>query len=100
MSKLFGILGIARRAGKLSAGFDLCISEIKEGKAKLVLVASDISDKSFKNISFEAEKAEIKALRIEENMQDLGKACGIKAGIVAITDEGFAGKIEEILMVE
>ena len=42
-SKLAGLLGIARRAGKLITGFDAAAASAAAGKAALLLMAADLA---------------------------------------------------------
>ena len=91
--KLLALLGLARRAGKLEAGFDAAAIAAREKKAALLLAAQDVSEKTFKNLRYEAERAGIPAVRIEAGMEELGGACGVKAGVLAVKDEGFAKAI-------
>ncbi len=90
MSKFLSILGLCKRAGKLSSGFDATINSVKEKKATLIVIADDISAKSEKNIRFEAEKFNIKVIKSTHTIADISHAIGKKAGIVAILDENFA----------
>ena len=94
--KMLSMLGLCRRAGKLNAGYDLCVDKIKQGQARLALVASDISEKTYKNLCYEAAHMQIPVRRIKHDREVLGKACGIKAGIVVITDEGFTKAIVDM----
>ena len=41
--RLLSLLGLARRAGRLSLGNDPVLSSMEEGKVKLVLVCPDLS---------------------------------------------------------
>lgn len=91
--KLLSMLGLARRAGKLEAGFDASAIAAQEKKAAVLLAARDVSEKTFKNLRYEAERAGIPAARIEAGMEEVGRACGVKAGVLAVTDEGFAKAI-------
>lgn len=50
--KLLSLLGLARRGGKLSSGFDAVSNSIKRRKARLVLIASDISQKTQKELVY------------------------------------------------
>lgn len=88
--KELSLLGLARRAGKLEAGFDVCAAAARDGKAFLLLAARDVSDKTFKNLRYEAERAGINAVRLNAAMTETGRACGVRAGVLAVTDEGFA----------
>lgn len=93
--KVLSLLGLARRAGKVLAGFDLCAGAARDGKAKLLLAAEDISDKTYKNLRYEAERAGVPCARVQAPMAELGRACGVKAGVLAVTDEGFSKAILE-----
>ena len=57
--KLLGLLGIARRSGNLKIGFEACDEAIKNGKAKLVLVASDTAARTEKELRFSAKEKPI-----------------------------------------
>lgn len=88
--KVLSLLGLARRAGKLVPGFDAVVAEAKAGKAALLLAAADISEKTFKNLRYEGDRAGIPTLRLPCTLTETGRACGVKAGVLAVTDEGFA----------
>lgn len=88
--KALSLLGLCRRAGKLEGGFDMCTQAARHGEAKLLLAAVDISEKTCKNLRFEAERAGIPCARVEAPMAQLGKACGLRAGVLAVTDQGFS----------
>ncbi len=90
MDKLLSLLGLAKKAGRLSAGFDLCAGAAKEGRAALLLAARDVSPKTYKNLCYEAKRAGIPAVRLETEMRELSRACGVRAGVLAVTDQGFA----------
>lgn len=93
MDKVLSLMGLCRRAGRLQAGFDACRDAARAGKAALLLAASDVSEKTFKNLRYEADRAGIEAVRIETDMEELGRACGVRAGVAAVCDRGFAGAI-------
>jgi len=58
MNKIIGMLGFARRAGKMAFGYDSVVSTLKRGKYydALVLIAEDASAKTIKNCKFECDK--------------------------------------------
>lgn len=87
---VLSLLGLIRRAGKLEAGFDAAVGAAREGRARLLLAARDVSEKTFKNLCYEGERAKIPAIRIPAAMEETGRACGVKAGVLAVTDKGFA----------
>lgn len=61
MNKLFGMLGFARRSGKLAFGYDSVVGTMKRGKYHdaLVIIAEDASEKTIKNVKFECDKYEV-----------------------------------------
>lgn len=93
MDKVLSLLGLCRRAGRLEGGFDVCREAARAGKAALLLAASDVSDKTYKNLRYEADRAGIQAVRLNADMTELSKACGLRAGVVTVNDRGFAGAI-------
>lgn len=44
MDKVLGMLGMAKRAGKVTSGAFLCGRAVREGLAQLVIIAKDISE--------------------------------------------------------
>ncbi len=92
-SKTLSLLGLARRAGKLQWGFDAVVLCTRERKAALLLCARDISEKTYRNISFEGARGGIPVLRLPEDRSTVGHACSVKAGVLAVTDEGFAAAL-------
>lgn len=96
--KLLSMLGMARKAGRLKAGYDVSVELIRNGKAALTIAAGDISEKTYKNLEYEAGKKDVPVLRLETDMQSLSRACGIKAGVIVLTDQGFAKSIENLAL--
>ena len=96
-SKLLSLLGLCRRAGRLEAGFDACQKAARTGKAALLAAAGDISEKTYKNLQDEAQRAGIPAIRLEASMEELGHACGVRAGVTAVCDKGFAAAVQKEL---
>ena len=69
-NKLTGLLGICRRAGHLIVGFDAVKEAICSRKAKVVLTAADLSEKTFATITSILDKAAERAKAIEEGSYD------------------------------
>lgn len=97
--KYLSMLGMARRAGKLAMGHDLALKAIKAKKAQLLIFAQDASprvEKEFQkhivNLS-----CNIPVIRIEENIADIHKALGYKAGIITVNDNNFSRRITELI---
>lgn len=93
--KILSLLGFASKAGKLSFGTHATEWAIHGGKAKLVLAANDISEKSIKELKFKAsDKIPVKVL-LEIDIDTLSKKVGKSCGIVSINDDGFATALLE-----
>lgn len=95
--KRLGKLGLAKRAGKLAVGFDPAIAAVKEGKAALVTLASDLSEKTLKEWRFSLGNASVPMQTLPCTKAELGAAIGAyrEVGIVAVCDKGFAASIRE-----
>ena len=95
--KLRALLGFARKAGKLAVGTAAAEESIKRKRAKLVLVASDISQKSLKEMRFLGDKFNIPVAVTELGIDGITQSIGTKAGILSVEDEGFAKALSENL---
>lgn len=97
--KWMGMLSLCRKAGRLKIGAQPVKESIEAGEARLILFASDFSPRSRERM----EKALAKSgdppgsRTVEAAMADLAKVCGKQAGVVAVTDEGFAAGLSRLL---
>ena len=91
-SKTLTLLGFASKAGKLAFGMDAAAHSIKAKKAHLIVVASDVSDKSLKEITFFAG-GKTPVITLECDKETLSHAVGRKCGIISILDKGFKESI-------
>lgn len=97
VNKVYQIIGMATRARRLVSGEETCEREIRSGRARLCIVTEDASDntkKKFENLCSH------KGLRLifwgEKEL--LGKFTGKNVrAVIAIKDDGFAGKIQGML---
>ena len=55
MKKIYGMIGMAKRAGKISTGAFICEKMIRSKQAKLVFLATDASDNTKKSIQNSCE---------------------------------------------
>ena len=96
---LKGILGLCRRAGKMSLGHDASVTSIKQRKAFLAITCSDASDRLKKEIAEECgfDSRKTKFLVADFTMQDLGLVIGKKTGVFTIDEENFAKRLYTIL---
>lgn len=90
--KLLSLLGMCRRAGRLSCGHDAAIGSVRSKSAKLCLLSSDSSQRVRKEIEREAsfEGRDIPVKLMLSTMEEIGKATGLKSAVVSVNDEGFA----------
>lgn len=88
-NKVLSYLGLARKAGKLAVGFAASKEACQKMTAKFIAVASDISEKSLKEIKYFGG-GKVRIERIPFTICEVSAAIGIKAGIVAVCDDGFA----------
>ncbi|MCM1364009.1 MAG: ribosomal L7Ae/L30e/S12e/Gadd45 family protein [Faecalibacterium sp.] len=93
--RTLSLLGIARRAGKLSLGHDAAIEAIVKNKAKLCIVCSDGSQRLKNEMSHacEYDKKNIMFVEAEFTIQQISNAVGSKAAVLTVNDEGFAKAI-------
>ena len=95
--KILSLLGFAAKAGKLSFGTHATEFAIESGRAKLVLAAEDISEKSVKELKFKADKKSITVLNLNGiSTATLSKRVGKNCGILAVNESGFADAIMKI----
>ena len=95
--RLLNFLGICKRAGALLWGAETVEKAVREGKAKLVLYASDVSGNSLKGVCRAAEEQGVPARMLPRSKEELSFALGRHCGIVCTTDEGFAKKMLEMI---
>ena len=96
--RIYGMLGFAMRAGKITLGTDtICTVLGKRDFVKLVALCPDASDGSKKKIINKCAFYGVKVLELPFGMEELGRLLGKTYGpaAVAITDEGFAREIEK-----
>lgn len=96
MDSKLNLLGLARRAGKVSLGFDAAADAMRKQQAKVVVLADDLSERTLLAVRKNAEQNHVKTIVSAFPMQELGAAVGKLTGIVSVNDEGFARKLVEL----
>ncbi len=99
---LKGILGLCRRAGKMSIGHDAAVSSIKKRKSFLSITCRDTSARLKREIADECEfeHRNIPYIDADFDMKELSLCIGTRAGVISIDDRGFAKKLITILSQE
>ncbi|MCI9272926.1 MAG: 50S ribosomal protein L7ae [Clostridiales bacterium] len=95
--RLLSLLGLARRAGRLSLGNDAAISSVEDGASALVLLANDVSPRTAKGVELAAEDAAVDVMRIAHTMDEISMALGKRCGVVSVDDAGFAKKARTLI---
>ena len=93
--KILSLLGMARRAGRLSLGHDAAEDAIVKNKAKLCLCCADASARLQREMQHACSYAHksIPCLTLSFSMVTLSKAIGSRAAVVTVDDEGFAKRL-------
>lgn len=96
------LLGLARRAGRLSMGHDMAMESIMKGQSFLVIIASSSSER-LKNEFIRAAQAKggkPPVLPVPYTIDVIHKAVGYKAGVLSVNDAGFAARFIQMLSVK
>lgn len=101
-SKLTGLLGICRRAGHLVVGFDAVKEGILSHKAKVVLTAANLSEKTAKELRFLLQESHTQMHTLSIDKNALATALGFQKpiGVIATDDSGFAAAIQKYFPAE
>jgi|SRR5690625_809745 len=92
-----GILGLAFRARQCSTGEDTIIQDIQQNRAKLILIANDISETTKKKITDKCKTYHVPYMEVDDRVT-LAHAIGKSERVaIAILDEGFAQKMLTLL---
>lgn len=93
--RLLSTLGICRKAGKLVLGFDAVSDAAREQSLALILLSSDLSPKSAKEMAFTAEKFHTPYCSAPFMMDDIRLRLGKRCGIIGVTDPGLAETLKQ-----
>mgnify|MGYP002625075898 CR=1 FL=1 len=91
MNNVLSTLGLCRRAGKLIYGFDAVAGELEKPDTAVcgVILASDLSEKSKKEVRFICAKKDTEVTEITETLDDIKNVIGKRTGIIAVLDAGL-----------
>ncbi len=95
--RILSLLGICRRAGKLTIGADPSIDSIQRHKAKLIIFASDFSKGSSKPVLIAAHAAGVNTFTLDRSKDEVSLAVGKLCGVMAVEDKGFADKLKMLI---
>ena len=92
--QLLSLLGLVRKAGLLSLGFDSVKEAAQSRKAEIVFLANDLSPKTEKEAKFFLNKTNTRLLKLSATIDDFEHALAKRVGIISINEIGFAKKAE------
>lgn len=99
-SEALRLLGLALRAGRVTAGEDLCREAVTAHKARLLLLASDAGENTRRRFGRLATE-KLPLVPLEQDKAALGAALGRDTcAVCAVTDLGFASRIAALLAAE
>ncbi len=88
-NRICGLLGLARRAGKVSFGTEMCIQDIEKNRIKLIIIAKDASTKTKTNFEGMCKAKNIPMFEIL-TIDELSKAIGqSNKAIIGVKDKNF-----------
>lgn len=97
-NELLGFLGLCRKAGKLTFGFDAVIKKAKEKRSCLVLIAKDFSCRSLRSAKEKLNNFGAQVIILDD--VSVGDLCSIlkkETGIVLVEDVNFKNGIRRLL---
>ncbi|MBR5495772.1 MAG: ribosomal L7Ae/L30e/S12e/Gadd45 family protein [Oscillospiraceae bacterium] len=90
MQNMLSTLALCRRAGYLVHGFDVVKEAMEYKTAKVVILASDVSDKTKKEAIFFANRFNCPIIQTEHTIEQFWTVCSKKVAVIGICDKGFA----------
>ena len=97
-SKALGYLGLARRGGRIAVGEEPCGAACRSSHARLLLVAEDAGDHTFRRARSFARTGKPPVLTVPFSKEELGSALGLNAcALAALTDAPLALAFVEAL---
>jgi len=96
MDKNLQILGLAKKAGLLAIGGEAASEAARSSKTKLIISASDASDRAFKNARLSADAGGAICMVVPYTMFELGNIIGRGSpATIAFLDTGLAVRFIE-----
>lgn len=88
-------LGLMRRAGALEIGQDRALEAVARGKAKVLILPSDCTERAKRNAQFAVEgRKNPKLIYSPWTNEEISRSLGVAScNLLAVTDRGFADSI-------
>ena len=98
MDNILHMVGLAKKAGKLEVGEEPVGAACRARDCRLVLVARDAADNTFRRVRHFADAGQCLWISIPYTKDELGSAVGrTSCAMLAVTDIGFAEAIAKKL---
>ena len=91
--KAYRMIGMAKRAGKAVTGIDGVLNSVKNGKSFLVVMASDASDNTKKQISDKCSSYNVRLIDYADRGNISKMTSTENSAAVSVTDSGLANAI-------
>ena len=99
--KALNLLGMTRRADKISLGHDASVAAIKDGKARLCILSSDASERLKNEMETLCDSRKTDHTVLERTMDEFGAALGCKTtAVLTVNDRGFAERLAQLIREE
>ena len=97
MNKLIETITFCKRIGALEPGFDRVKEALDAGRVQLVLLASDLSPKTEKELLFLCSRAAVPAEKTGLTQDEYWYLIGKRSGVIGVTNPAFAEKIRSVI---
>ena len=96
-NKLLGLLGLCRRAGKLTLGFDATKDAVLAKSATLVLVTEDSSERTSRECERLSKENGCAFQKLPFSMEAVHVFIGKRSAVLGVCDAGFSGALQKAL---
>lgn len=98
INKVYGLLGISSKAGKVVSGMDVVKEGLLKGSIKLVIIAVDASQKTIQHIELLCSEKNVPLIvfgTIFENSKAIGK---VNRAVIGVKDKNLAEAINKEIL--
>jgi len=95
--QILSMLALAKKAGKIITGEEGCVKAIRNGTAKLVLVATDASDNTKKKFGDKTSFYDVPIHSLFDKEMVAAHIGLQNRATIVVTDAGFVKKILELI---
>mgnify|MGYP005803745809 CR=1 FL=1 len=95
--RVCGLLGLAKRAGKVVFGTEACMQAIEKNKVNLIIIATNAAERTKMNFNHICIN---KGISIKEylSIEEISKAIGsVNKAVIGIKDTNFSNEIKKII---